>query len=270
MKLGLAALGLLLCAAAQAHEEAPETSMDAPSGPPVLRLPGRVVPDPRLDLQVAAQQDGELEPAGAALPLPGETVKEGQVLAWLRPLLTQPQRRDLDVDLAAAQRDELLGSIQIKRYSISEAEHLDVKLPTPALEIITNYRSATALDGELKRALGRRVAVVAPRDAVVLRSPAVAGRVYRAGEQLFELDAPGALAVELLSPDALPSGAPAVDDVDGRRLQLAPLATGYDAKLRAWRGLYAVTGKDPGLTVNQPVQLEFPQPGPAAVAVAAP
>ena len=239
MKLGLAALGLLLCAAAQAHEEAsPEAGADAPPAPAVLRLPGRVVPDPRLDLQVAAQQDGELEPAGAALPLPGETVKAGQVLAWLRPVLTQPERRDLDVDLAAAQRDELLGSIQIKRYNIDEAEHLDVKLPTPALEILTNYRSATARDGELKRALGRRVAVMAPHDAVVLRSPAVSGRVYRAGERLFELNAAGALAVELLSPDAPPPGVPAVD-ADGRQVQLAPLATGYDASLRAWRVLYA-------------------------------
>ena len=266
MKLGLAALGLLLCATAQAHEEASaEAGADVSVAPAALRLPGRVVPDPRLDLQVAAEQDGELEPAGAALPLPGESVKTGQVLAWLRPVLTQPERRDLDVDLTAAERDELLGSIQIKRYNIDEAQHLDVKLPTPSLEILTNYRSATARDGELKRALGRRVAVVAPRDAVVLRSPGVAGRVYRAGERLFELNAPGALAVELLSPDALPSGVPAVD-VDGRQLRLAPLATGYDAGLRAWRTLYVVEGKDLDLTVNQPVQLEFP----AAVAVAVP
>jgi hypothetical protein len=258
MKGVFAVLLLLGCAAAQAHEHEEQESVPPPAqaGPVMLRLPGRVVPDPRLDLQVAAVQDGELTPEGSALPLPGESVKAGQVLAWLRPLLSQPEKRDLDVDLAAAQRDELLGKIQIKRYDIDEAQHLDVMLPTPSLEILTNYRSAQARGGELQRALGRRIAVVAPHDGVVLRSEAVAGRVYAAGTSLFEITAPGALAVEVRSVDSLPARAPVLS---ADRRPLKPLGVGYDAGLRAWRALYAVSGAN--LVVNQPVEVEFPQAG---------
>jgi biotin carboxyl carrier protein len=283
-------LGLLLCAAASAHEEAaaPEVPLDiwldkpaqhragirtqaAAAAVAALRLPAVVVADPRRESRIAAVQDGVVAAAGGALPVAGQAVQAGQVLAWLRPLLSQPDRRDMGMDLALAQRDIKQDRIQIDRYGIDENQHLDVKLSTPSLDIITNYRSAQARDGELSGALRNAIAVIAPQAGTVLRSPAMAGKVAAAGEILFEIEAPGALAVEAdyADDDIDAQNVQQALAADGRVLPLSFLGLSFDSALRTHRALY--TAADPSLSVNQPLLLEAQRrySGPAPFALPA-
>jgi len=235
----------------------------AEAAPELLRLPARVVADPRRELRIAAPQDGMVEAAGAALPLPGQKVHAGQALAQLRPVLPQPERRDLDVELNTADRDLRLGRMQIDRYGIDEKQQLEVKLPTPSIEILTGYRSAQARSGELRTALRQPLLLTAPRDGTVLRSPALAGRVAAAGQTLFELVADsqaGGLAVEAeYSDDDLDAdGAAQALTVDGRAVSLHFFGASYDAALRSHRALYAPE-PDARLSANQPLLLLAPR-----------
>jgi hypothetical protein len=271
----VALLTLWIGSAAQAHQEdaAPELRLDKPAqhragiltlrveaAAPLVRLPAVVVADPRRELRIAATQDGIVEPAGRALPLPGEAVQAGQVLAWLRPVLSQPDRSDMNVDLTVAQRDLKQGRIQIKRYGINENQHLDVKLSTPTVDIITRYHSGQIRNEELVGALDKRIPLVAPRSGTILRSLALAGTVSATGQTLFEINAPGALAVEAeyadndIDADAVQQALTA----DGRSLPLHFLGLSYDAALRSHRALYAVAA-DAGLSVNQALLLNAPR-----------
>ncbi len=239
-------------------------TVSADAAPEVLRLPARVVADPRRELRVAAPQDGVIEVEGAALPLPGQQVRAGQVLARLRPVLPQPERRDLDVDLNIAARDIKLGRMQIDRYGIDESQKLEVKLPTPSIEILTSYRSARARSDELETALQRPLLLLAPRDGTVLRSPALAGRVAAAGQTLFELladpHATGGLAVEAEYSDADidADGATQALAADGRVIPLEFLGASYDASLRSHRALYAPTDGS-ALSTNEPLRILAPR-----------
>jgi len=231
--------------------------------PELLRLPARVIADPRRELRIAAPQDGVIEAEGGELPLPGSRVGAGQALAWLRPVLPQPQRRELDVDLNTAERDLKLGRLQIDRYGIDEKQKLEVKLPTPSIEILTGYRSAQARSGELRTALQRPLPLLAPRDGAVLRSPAVVGAVAAAGQTLFELVAdahsPGVVVEAEYSDDSVAAAAARQAlDRDGRAISLQFLGTSYDASLRSHRTLYAVTDAGVALSVNQPLLLLAP------------
>lgn len=266
-----------VCCAAAAHEEAAVTALTldkpaqhqagirtvlADAAPEVLRLPARVVADPRRELRVAAPQDGVVE-ADGALPLPGQKVRAGQVLARLRPVLSQPERRDLDVDLNTADRDLKLGRMQIDRYGIDENQKLEVKLPTPSIEILTSYRSAQARNDELRTALRQTLLLKAPRDGTVLRSPALAGRVAAAGQTLFELVADpraGGLAVEVEYSDADvdADGAAQALTPDGRALPLDFIGASYDTGLRSHRALYAL-GPDAHVVANQPLLVLAPR-----------
>lgn len=236
-------------------------TLRATAAPELVNLPARVVADPRQDYRVAAPQDGIVEPVGASLPVAGQRVKAGQLLAWLKPALTQPDRRDMETDLAAADRDVRLGHIQISRYNIDEAQRLDIKLPTPSLEILTDYRSAQARSGELQGALHQALPLLAPRSGTILRSAAVAGRVVAAGQALFEVNAPGALAVEaeFADDDIDADAAQQALTTDGRAVAIRFLGDSYDSALRSHRALYAVADQQVPVQVNQPLLITAPR-----------
>ncbi len=276
-RVGVAILALSCAAAVRAHHDettgqgsqqiAPpnrslQQSVEAHGPKPErVSLPALVIPDPRQQRRVSAGQSGVIELAGKALPLPGQAVKAGQVLAWLRPVLTQPERRDLGVELAGAERDTALGRLQIDRYQLSEAPQFEVKLQTPTLQILTDYRSAKARSGELRGAMQQPVALRAPQDGVILRSAARAGSVTPEGALLFEIDTSGALAVSVdyIDEDFDAAGADSATTMAGREVSLRLLGEAYDAATRSHRAIYVLTGDTAGIVVNEPLRLAMPR-----------
>lgn len=229
-------------------------------------LPARVVLDPRRELRLAAPQDGRIEAIrGRALPQAGEELRAGELIAWLRPVLAQTERRELGVDLAEAERDRAVGQLQLDRFGIKDAPRFEIPLPTPTIQILTDFRIASARAESLQGALNGRIALRAPRSGRVLRSQLREGQAVSAGGSLIELSAPGALAVELRHSE------PALDaarlrtalTADGERLPLQLLGESYDPQLRQRLALYAVLSEPVTLAVNQPLSLEWPS---AAVA----
>lgn len=279
-RFGLAALaGLALAGVAAAHEAGPARVLDKPAQraaglrtvlvearPALAVVPARVVADPRGLLRIAAAQPGTvvLAPglqAGAAL-------EAGALLGWFEPALTTAARNEVAAERATAQRDAAIGRVQVERFHIDEAQQFEQKLPTPTLQILTEYRSATGRSGALE--LPAREALRVPRAGRLLRAPAAAGQLYQAGDALFEIDAAAApaLLVEAIDDDLELAAAREATTRDGRPLPLVFLGSGYDARARAHRALYAPAAGARLPAINDSVRLAVPR-GAAAIRVPA-
>lgn len=236
------------------------------SGPVVAAspaLPGRVIADPRASQQVTADQAGEIEAPAGGFPSPGQRLRAGQIVAWLRPAIPAPERRDLDAQLAAANRDVTLGELQVKRFNANATDAFDGQLPLPSLQILGDYRSARERRTQLSGALEDRVALFARRGGTVLSSRARQARTVTAGETLFDLVDAGGLAVEVSSPIAdglAPERYDRAVPVDGDAPSaLRLVAQSFDAELRLQRLLFAVEG-DTRLQAGEPVRVVVAAP----------
>lgn len=224
----------------------------------VETLAGRVVADPRASQRVTTDQAGELEAPPGGFPSPGQRVREGQVLAWLRPGIPAPERRDLDAQLATASRDVKLGELQVRRFNANTADEFDGQLPLPSLQILGDYRSARERHAQFEGALQDRVALIAARGGTLLASRARQSRTVVSGETVFELIDGEGLAVEVLGP--VPEGLAATRydrayPIDGGAPSTLHLvAQSFDPELRVPRLLFAVQG-DSRLQPGEPVRV---------------
>jgi hypothetical protein len=230
-----------------AHESAGET----------VAIPAKVVADPRHIISVVAPEDGTLLAPEGGFPVAGQRVRTGELLAFLQPAYSQSERRDIGAELATQQRDEYLNKLQMDRYQVDGSRPFDIKLPTPTVQLVADYRSAHGQAEQLQRALKGRVPLFATADAIVLRAPARSGRTLSMGQPLFELRAIGRLAVSAEYPDAdldvdAPAGATTLASIP---LQLRLVSSSYDAALRTHHVLYAMDDASAVAQIGEPVRL---------------
>ncbi len=215
-------------------------------------LAARVVADLRRRWRAMADQAGVIEAPDKGFPRPGDAVVAGQVLAWLRPIMTDPERRDLQSQRRVVQRDFDLAQTQLKRFDIDAAQAIDVRLPTPSIQIVADYQGARERGAALDSALTDRIPIRVPVAGQLLEQRAQSRQVVGAGDPLFEGSGDAALSVELISDrnlladTAMLAGAHAGDEVPVHRVSGA-----YDAGLRAWRLQYAIDPL-PGTTTLLP------------------
>lgn len=230
-------------------------------------LAGKVVADPRASLRVSVEQAGRLEAPPGGFPSPGQRLQAGQVLAYLRPNIPAPERRDLDAQLATADRDVTLGELQVRRFNAVDTGKFDGQITLPSLQILGDYRSARERQSQLSGALSGRQALTAERAGTVLASRARTDRDIAAGDTVFEIGDADGLAVEAISPDGqLDASAPVyATAIDGASTVLRLIAESFDPELRARRYLFAITG-DAGLRVGEPVRIETAAPSRKAIA----
>lgn len=240
--------------------------------------PARVIADPRGLWRVAADQRGLVEPPAGGFAAPGTVVQAGQVLAWLRPAVADPEWRDLQSAHAVAERDYEVADLKIRRFDIDAAQELDIQLPTPSIQLIADYRGSQARRKALGQALGDRVALRAPAAGRLLGSLARSGVVADAGAALFEgIDtgqADGGLLVEaLVPPDDLHTlrDSRRAQRLHGEPLTLVPMGAVLDPDRRSARLWFAAApATRPGtpLAIGEPVLIEpLPAadgPGPAS------
>lgn len=203
-------------------------------------LAARVIVDPRRQHRISAGEDGVIEAPEGGFIAPGSGVAQGSVLAWLRPVIAEPQRRDLQAQLATAQRDVALGKLQIKRFSIDEAQAVEGNLLTPSIRITADYHAAQARVAHLERTLNARSAIRAPAAGTLLRSALADGQLVRGGEALGEIA--GAAQTVIAAPIAAAQRAriaQAAAALAGDAQALSPLGLRFDAVSRSWQALYA-------------------------------
>lgn len=142
--------------------------VEAGSHPRAFELSGRVVMDPNAGGRVQAMVAGRLTPGPRGLPLPGQTVKKGEVLAYVTP--------------EAGGNNRSLAESRLQRL-----RELSDTVPRKAIE-----EAEAAVANEQLRA---------PVSGVIASANVVSGQVVEAREILFEIVDPQRMLIEALAFD---------------------------------------------------------------------
>jgi len=219
-----------------------------------VELPGRIVMDPNASGRVQATHGGRIEPGPNGLPVAGQSVRRGEVLAYVR-----HHAEPYALGAQQAQLAELKAQRQLAEQRVRRLEGLEGTVPRKEIEAA---RSEALSLGQRERSIAgslvAREALVAPVAGVVARAELLAGQVVEPRDVLLEIVDPSRMLVEATTADAALAG-----QVAAASLQGFP-----DAKLRllgASRALrdgvlpltFAVSAARPGaplpLAIGQPV-----------------
>lgn len=160
-----------------------------------VELAGRVVMDPNAGGKVQATSAGRIEAAAAGLPVPGQAVRKGQVLAYVVASAAPLERAG-----QAAQLAELQSARALAQKRLARLRELSDTVPRKEIEAAeAEVASLGARAGAVSGGLGAREALVAPLSGVIAASNVVLGQVVDARELAFEVVDPTKLAIEALA-----------------------------------------------------------------------
>ena len=163
-----------------------------------VEMPGRVVMDPNASGRVQAAQGGRIEPGPKGLPVAGQAVKRGDVLAYVR-----HQAEPYAVGTQQAQLAELRAQRQLAEQRVQRLEGLEGTVPRKEIE--TARAEATSLaerERSISGSLVAREALTAPVSGVIARADLVVGQVVEPRDVLFEVVDPARMRVEATTADA--------------------------------------------------------------------
>lgn len=219
-----------------------------------IELPGRVVADPNASGRVQAAHGGRIEPGPRGLPVAGQAVRQGDVLAYVR--------HHADPYAAGAQRAQLAeirAQRELAERRVARLSSLEGTVPRKEIEAAqADARSLAERERSIGESLSQRETLVSPVSGVVARADVFAGQVVESKDILFEVTDPARMQVEADTVDAaLPAtiGGAQLAGVPGVRLELRGAA-------RALRdGLLPITfgvrpekaGQALPLAIGQPV-----------------
>jgi hypothetical protein len=163
--------------------------------PQSLTLPGTVVMDPNAGGTVQSLYAGRLEPAPSGLPLPGQTVAAGEVLAYVV-AARSPQERAAQ----AAELAELRAAQTLARQQLARLRTLSDTVPRKRIEAAESaLASLTDRIAALNAGAAAREPLRAPIGGVIASGGAVAGQVIEAGQTIWTVVDPGRLVIEALA-----------------------------------------------------------------------
>ena len=166
-----------------------------------VELPGRVVMDPNASGRVQAAHGGRVEPGPRGLPVVGQSVKRGEVLAYVR-----HHAEPYALGAQQAQLSELKAQRQLAEQRVSRLEGLEGTVPRKEIEAArTEARSLAERERSIGGSLASREALVAPVTGVIARADLVTGQVVEPRDVLFDVVDPARLLVEATTAD--PAGA---------------------------------------------------------------
>ena len=179
--------------------------------PRSLELQGKVVMDPNAGGKVQALVAGRLEAGARGLPSVGQSVKKGDVLAYVVPSSGAIERSNQASALA-----ELRAARALAEKRLARLQELSDTVPRKDIEAAqSELSSLSERMAAVSGGLNNRDALVAPVSGVIASSNAVAGQVVDARELVFEVVDPTRLRIEALAYDAA-----VVSDVAGATLAL--------------------------------------------------
>ncbi|MDR7336207.1 MAG: efflux RND transporter periplasmic adaptor subunit [Roseateles sp.] len=185
-----------------------------------LQLPGRVVQDPNASGRVQASYVGRIEPGPKGLPVPGQAVRQGEILAWLR-----YQSEPFAQAGQEAQRAELRASRQLAEQRLQRLKGLEGTVPRKEIEAArVDVESLSARERSIAASIQSREPLRAPVSGVIARSDLAAGQIVDARDVLVDIIDPSRLMVEAQTADVTLGeriGNASLAGQDGVKLQLA-------------------------------------------------
>ena len=217
---------------------------------------GKVVMDPNAGGKVQPTIEGRVEAGPRGLPVLGQAVRKGEVLAHVRASANPIERASQQ-----AQAAELRASLDTAKKQLARLLELEGSVPRKEIEAAqTEVRSQGERLAAVAGSLNTAEALVAPVSGVIAASDVVAGQVVEAREVLFEIVDPARLQVEAIAHDATQADgvAQASASVDGGRtaFPLTWVGAGRALREQSLPVLFrTVAGKAPPLAVGQPLQV---------------
>jgi hypothetical protein len=227
---------------------------EAGEWPDAFALNGHVIPDPNASGLVQAPLRGRIELPEGGLPLLGARVEQGQVLAYLAPILDAVDRTTLQANLA-----EIAGRVVILSRNLERLRQLGNNAPRQEME---------QTEAELESLLARRRAITdsfeerrplaAPVSGVLALRNASPGQIVEGRETLFTVVDPQRLWVEALLYDtehATHFVAATARTAGGEVLRLTPIGGGYELRGHALPLQFRIEPPVPFLVVRQPLKV---------------
>jgi len=157
------------------------------------RLVGHVIANPTSSGLVQAEQDGRIEMGPFGFPVIGQEVRAGELLGYLRPTLSTPDRAALN-----AQIQTLRGDVAAKELEIARTREMPL-LPFREGRLLSLRLELNRLKAErdaLIEGVEGREPLVASTSGMIVRSEVRVGQVVEARQILFEIADPEDLWVE--------------------------------------------------------------------------
>ena len=162
-----------------------------------VELPGRVILDPNASGRVQATHGGRIEAAAKGLPVAGQAVKRGDVLAYVRHHAEPYALGSQQAQLAELRSQRALADQRVQRL-----EGLEGTVPRKEIEAArAEAQSLMQRERSIGASLATREALVAPVSGVVARADVLAGQVVEARDVLFEVVDPARVLVEASTAD---------------------------------------------------------------------
>lgn len=228
--------------------------------PQTIELNGKVIADPNAGGKVQASQAGRIETSGQGLPSLGQRVSKGQVLAYLRPVMSSLDRGNSTAILADLDAQLSIAEKKLQRY-----EALADALPKATIETARyDVQALSKRKAAVEVSLYKMEALITPVAGVISVANATAGQVVDARETLFEIIDPNRLMVEALSYEALQVGdvvkANATWNAGAAagkapELQLSFVGGGQQMREQAIPLLFKVSSKNQVAAVGQTLQV---------------
>ncbi len=162
-----------------------------------VELPGRVVMDPNASGRVQAVHGGRIEPGPKNLPVAGQAVKRGDVLAYVR-----HHAEPYALGAQQAQVAELRAQRQLAEQRVQRLEGLEGTVPRKDIDAArTEAKSLAERERSIGASLSAREALTAPISGVIVRADLVVGQVVDSRDVLFEVVDPARMLVEATTAD---------------------------------------------------------------------
>lgn len=167
--------------------------------PSSIELNGKVLADPNAGGHVQATQAGRIEAASSGIPNLGQRVVKGQVLAYLRPVMSSLDRGNGQSLLADIDSQLAIAEAKVRRYALAEAAFPRATIEAAQFELDALKKRKQAIAASLVKT----ETLIAPVSGVISVANAVTGQVVDAKETLFEIIDPTRLMVEALAYDPI-------------------------------------------------------------------
>lgn len=175
--------------------------IDSREAADTVRVVGRVIPDPGGHARVQPSQPARVM-AETPLPVAGQQVRRGQVLAVLEPTLTAIEKGDRRAALARIDSELAIQEREVPRLEALQSAIPFRTLETARIRLDQLRRERAQIAGT---ALGREL-VVAPVDGVVTDVHLVPGEVVTPDRVLVEIIDPTRLRIEAIVHDVALAG----------------------------------------------------------------
>ena len=222
--------------------------------PRAFELNGRVLMDPNAGGKVQPINAGRIEPGPNGLPNAGQSVKKGEVLAYVVSAVAPLERATQIAQLAEIRAAKALAEKRLARLR-------ELSDTVPRKEVESAESEVVSLTDRLaavSAGLASKEALLAPVSGVIASAQVVAGQVIDARELIFEIVDPKRLRIEALAFDTtmasnIGSASLAIGD---QRVTLSFIGAARSLREQALPLNFQVQSPELlGLAVGQPVRV---------------